>query len=94
MNNLDFKTILKDLIAFKTLVFQRILHGFLTTILIWIIFLFFPITKETISNGVEFNTQTNYLSISSGIAIIFMCIVFISAILRQKNNRVLSRLKF
>lgn len=91
---MQVKMILKNLISFKDLFLQKFLHGILSTALVWLIFLIFPITKETISNGVYFNIQTNYVSIASGIALIFMCIVFILAILRQKNNREFSRLKF
>lgn len=91
---MQIKMILKNLISFKALLLQRFLHGVLTTLLILLIFLFFPLTKETISNGIIFNTQINYLSVSSGVAMIFMCIVFIGTVLRQKNNRELSRLKF
>lgn len=91
---MQVKMILKDLISLKTLILQRFLHGALATLLVWLIFKFFPISEQTISNGVLFDIQTNYISVSSGIALIFMCIVFIGAILRQKNNRELSRLKF
>lgn len=84
---LQIKMILKDLISFKTLLLQRLLHGILTTSLLWILLYFFPISIETLSNKISFDSKTSYVSCASGIALIFMCLVFISQILRQKNNR-------
>ena len=84
---MQVKMILKDLISLKALIFYRLLHGVLSAVCMWICCKIFPISFETISNGIDFNKGISYISLSSGIALIFMCLIFIAEILRQKNNR-------
>lgn len=91
---MQIKMILNNYINFWLCVIYRILHGTATVFILKILLYFCPLSIPTISNGVPFLNKLNYISITSGMALIFMCLVFIMQILRQKNNREISRLEF
>ncbi len=91
---LQIKMILKNTISFLRCFLYRVLHGTISLIILTILNYFAPISVQTISNNITFHSKISYVSISSSIALIFMCIIFMVQLLRRKNNRENSRLEF